>query len=172
MCTFWPADIPGHGHFVSVDILVWRMEMKMIWKFLACELLCTRTFQHRDISIPGYFVTLNLNVSPIYLVAVLEYLTSELLELAGNLARDHSKKRINPRHLQLFDGVLLMCCYFSSDSFKNLDYGEKIICLDFLKQMSQNGVDGSGRVRRIQRDLMSWHNMPTHFQNDLLVHII
>ena len=75
-------------------------------------------------------------------------------------------------HLQLFDGVLLMCCYFSSDSFKNLDYGEKIICLDFLKQMSQNGVDGSGRVRRIQRDLMSWHNMPTHFQNDLLVHII
>ena len=119
--------------------------------FYAGELFSTGTFRHRNVSVPGYFVTLNRNVSPIYLVAVLEYLTSELLELAGNLARDHSKKRINPRHLQLFDGVLLMCCYFSSDSFKNLDYGEKIICLDF-KQMSQNGVDGSGRVRRINRD--------------------
>ena len=132
---------------------------------------------HEDFSAQGHFDTgifrhPKPKCVPNLFGAVLEYLTSELLELAGNLARDHSKKRINPRHSQLFDGVLLMCCYFSSDSFKNLDYGEKIICLDFLKQMSQNGVDGSGRVRRIQRDLMSWHNMPTHFQNDLLVHII
>jgi histone H2A len=39
--------------------------------------------------------------APIYLAAVLEYIAAEILELAGNAAKEQKKQRIIPRHIQL-----------------------------------------------------------------------
>ena len=39
--------------------------------------------------------------APVYLTAVLEYLTAELLEISGKVAAQHKKKRITPRAITL-----------------------------------------------------------------------
>lgn len=58
--------------------------------------------------------------SAVYLAAVLEYLAAEVMELAGNAARDNRRRRIIPRHIMM----AVRCDSELSEVFKNVTIAE------------------------------------------------
>ncbi|KAG2221110.1 hypothetical protein INT45_008631 [Circinella minor] len=55
---------------------------------------------HRYLRQGRYSHRFNTNAA-IYLTSVLEYITADLLEMAGNAAHANNRKTVTPRHLQL-----------------------------------------------------------------------
>ena len=55
---------------------------------------------HRHMKLGRYAPRISAG-APVYLAGVLEYMAAEVLELAGNAARDNKKSRIVPRHITL-----------------------------------------------------------------------
>ncbi|NXS96707.1 H2AL protein, partial [Jacana jacana] len=55
---------------------------------------------HRHLRMGNYADRISPGAA-IYLAAVLEYLSAEVIELAGNAAHQNKKTRILPRHIQL-----------------------------------------------------------------------
>ncbi|KAF7356704.1 Histone H2A [Mycena venus] len=56
---------------------------------------------HVQVDYPPSIFSKVADARPVYFAAVLEYMMAELLELAGNCAREVGRKRITPRHILL-----------------------------------------------------------------------
>ena len=69
----------------------------------------------------------------VYMGAVLEYLCAEILELAGNAARDNKKARIIPRHIQL--------------AVRNDEDARQPLCAVGRRRLSPGSLGGSTSTR-------------------------
>merc|ERR1711915_217418 len=84
----------------SLQIMVAKAKSKAVSRSTKAGLQFPVSRVHRRLRRGNYSQRVGSG-APVYLAAVMEYLAAEILELAGNAARDNKKKRIIPRHLQL-----------------------------------------------------------------------
>jgi len=85
--------------------------------------------------------------APVYLAAVLEYLTAEVLELAGNAARDNKHVRITPRHV--------MMAIMNDQELNNL-----------IIQFPKGVIAGGGVLPNIHTVLIGWGKKSNHAHHD------
>merc|ERR1719465_226600 len=78
--------------------------------------------------------------APVYLAAVLEFLAAEVLELAGNAARDNKRSRIIPRHIQL--------AVRNDDELARLMRDTTIAAGGVLPNIHQELIKGSGKGKQ------------------------
>merc|ERR1712150_44800 len=79
--------------------------------------------------------------SAVFMAAVIEYMSAEVLELSGNAAIDFKKKRIIPRHIMLAihnDEELSQLLPASTSTIHSAGVAEKKIP-ELLKQSRQTG---------------------------------
>jgi histone H2A len=91
------------------------------------------------------------STAAVYAAAILEYLTAEVLELAGNMSKDLRVKRITPRHLQLairgmISVFVFIPCYLDNFFFQGDEE------LDTLIKAT---IAGGGVIPHIHKALMN-----------------
>jgi len=89
----------------------------------------------------------------VYSAAILEYLTAEVLELAGNASKDFKVKRINPRHLQLaIRGIIIFILPKKNSKINIFFVGDEE--LDILIKAT---IAGGGVIPHIHKSLLGKH---------------
>jgi histone H2A len=88
----------------------------------------------------------------VYLSAVLEYLTAEILELAGNASRDYKKHRINTRHIKLAVG---------NDEELSRFYHDTIMSGGVLPHIQQQIIPDPAKKRPRAKKAASTKKVPT-----------